>query len=129
VVESALEGEPVERGFARERAFATKQPVTATLRERFEDACADPSPFLAPSRAVYRADPDEGGAVRKRYHWGETAIECRVHAPGAISRTERISPELVDEAFSDERPGVREPLEGRQVTDSATEQLAALGYY
>jgi arylsulfatase A len=129
VVEAARAGEAVEAGFARERVVATKQPVTADLRERFESACADPSPFFAPSRAVYRPDPEVEGAVRKQYYWGEEAVGCRIHAPGAVSQVEPTTTEAVDAEFTDSEPGVREPLDGRQVSDSAKEQLAALGYY
>ncbi|MFC6974014.1 sulfatase-like hydrolase/transferase [Halomicroarcula sp. GCM10025709] len=81
VVESALDGEPIVDGFARDRVLTTKQPVTADLRERFEDACVDPSQFLAPSRAVYRPDPDDERAVRKRYYWGRRPPSAASTAP------------------------------------------------
>jgi arylsulfatase A len=125
----AIDGAPVADGFARDRVYATKQPVTATLRERFEDACADPDRFTAPSRAVYRPDDADPNAVRKRYYWGGEAVECRIRAPGDTSVVGRITPDCVDAAFDDPDPRVRAPLDGRQVTDGTREQLAALGYY
>jgi arylsulfatase A len=109
-VESVLDGQSVSAAFARERVFATKQPVTADLRDQFEDACDDPSPFLAPSQAVYRPDTDDDSAVPKRYYWGDTAIECCVHVTGAVSRSDQITPKMVEQAFTNERPRVREPL-------------------
>jgi arylsulfatase A len=115
--------------FARERVYATKQPVTADLRERFETNCEDPAPFVAASRAVYRPDPDDERAVRKRYYWGESALECQVHGAGRVTTRTGIDPEDVDAAFDHDDPLVREPLDGGGVTDAAKEQLAALGYY
>jgi arylsulfatase A len=129
VVRSAVDGDPVVRGFARDRVYATKQPVTAELRERFEAACDDPERFLAPSRAVYCADPDDPPAVRKRYYWGEEAVECRIRAPGDVSAVDRTSRDRVDAAFEDPEPNLRVPLDGQQVTDATRDQLAALGYY
>jgi len=125
----AADGGPVTEGFTRERVHAAKQPVTAELRERFETACADPERFLAPSRAVYRPDPDDPTAVRKRYYWGDAAVECRIRAPRDVSVVGRPAPDRVDAAFADTDAHVRVPLDGRQVTDDAREQLAALGYY
>lgn len=127
-IETVEDGAP-RGGFADDRVVAAKQPVTDDLRERFEDACQDPTPYVQPSRAVYRPDPEDPRAVRKRYYWGDAAAECRVHAPGAVSDVERIDPRAVEDAFSERRPDVREPLEGRQATESTKEQLAALGYY
>jgi arylsulfatase A len=131
VVTDTVDGGHVADGFARDRVYAAKQPVTAELRERFEDACADPERFLAPSRAVYRPDADDPRAVRKRYYWGERAVECRIRTPGEPSVVTRITPGRVDTAFDepDPTPEIRAPLDGDQVTDATREQLAALGYY
>ena len=129
VVLDATDGAPVADGFARDRVRATKQPVTATLRERFENACTDPDRFVAPSRAVYLPDEADPRAVRKRYYWGDEAVECRICAPGDISVLGRTTPDRVDAAFDGSGPQVRAPLDGQQVTDDTREQLAALGYY
>ena len=126
---AAADGDPVAGAFARKRVRATKQPVTAELRERFTDACADPDRFLAESRAVYRADDTDRRAVRKRYFWGDAAAECRIRGPGEISVVEPISSERVDAAFDDHDPDVRDPFDADGVADDTREQLAALGYY
>jgi len=126
-VRAALHGETPDDAFAREAVYATKQPVTADLRERFEASCADPDPFLASSRAVYTDAP--GDAVRKRYYWGDDALYCRIIGTGHVTEVESVSVDSVDVAFTDRDPGVREPLDGKQVTDAARAQLAALGYY
>lgn len=123
----ALGAADVADGFATDTVHTTKQPVTADLRRRFEDNCPDPERFLAPSRAVYTSSPD--GAVRKRYRWGENAVACDIHGPGQVTATEHIDPVAVESAFDSADPGIREPLDGHGVTDSAREQLAALGYY
>lgn len=126
---AAADGTRSDGAFAREAVHTTKQPVTDDLRERFETSCARAEPFLAPSRAVYLPDPDDERAVRKRYYWGERAVECRVRGPGQCSAVEPIATERVDAAFDEGEAGVRAPLDGQQVTDAAREQLAALGYY
>jgi arylsulfatase A len=128
-VSAAVDGTPLADGFARNRVYATKQPVTAELRERFEANCEDPERFLAPSRAVYRADADDPGSVRKRYYWGTEAVDCRVGPSGAVSVVERTTPDRVDAAFEDSDADIRAPLDGQQVTDAARDQLKALGYY
>lgn len=128
-VGSALDGDDPAAAFARDAVYATKQPVTGDLRDRFEESCDDAAPFVAPSRAVYVPDPDDERAVRKRYYWGDEAVVCRVRGPGEVAPVESTTPGEVDAAFNDHDPGVREPLTGRQVTDAAREQLAALGYY
>jgi arylsulfatase A len=120
-------GDPPERGFGVDRVCSTKQPVTADLRERFERNCKRVAPYAAGSRAVYV--DDEGESVRKRYHWGDAAAEFRVHRAGAVERVGGIEPDRVTAAFGDPAADVREPLDGRQVTDETKEQLAALGYY
>lgn len=129
VVTRTLDDDFPAEGFASDRVVATKQPVTADLRERFEDACQDPTPHLRPSQAAYFQDSENERAVRKRYYWGEEAAECRVHTPGAVSDVELTNPQQVEDVFSESRPNVREPLEGQQATESIKEQLAALGYY
>ena len=85
--------------------------------------------LLAPSRAVYRPDPDDPRAVRKRYYWGDGAVECRLRTPGESAIVTRITPDRVDTAFDDADAGIRAPLDGNQVTDAARERLSALGYY
>jgi arylsulfatase A len=120
-------GDGDETGFATETVVASKQPVTADLRERFERHCGDVAPYAAPSRAVYTSA--EGDGVRKRYYWGDSAGEFLVHGPGAVEFLGEIAPETVDAAFDDPTADVRESLAGRQVTDETKDQLAALGYY
>jgi arylsulfatase A len=116
-------------GFARDAVYATKQPVTADLRERFERACEDVGPYAAESRAVYVPDPEDDRAVRKRYYWGESGADLRIRGPGAVEDLGRIDPGAVDAAFEERDPGVREPLDGRGVSEDTKDQLAALGYY
>ena len=123
----ALDGDPVADAFARDTVYATKQPVTAALRERFEIHCDDSERFLAPSRAVYTDAP--GGAVEKRYYWGDDALSCHITGTGHVTEAEPVGVDAVDVAFRDRDPGVREPLDGQQATDAAEAQLAALGYY
>ncbi|MFC5366285.1 sulfatase [Salinirubrum litoreum] len=127
VVREHLDGEPSAHGFATERVVSMKQPVTADLRDRFERACDDLDSYTAASRAVYTDAP--GTAVRKRYYWGEQGLEALVHGPGDVQPQGSVEPATVDGAFERGEEGVREPLDGRQVTDEAKEQLAALGYY
>ena len=129
VVSAAVDGAPLLDGFARDQVYATKQPVTAELRERFEANCEDPERFFAPSRAVYRADDGDSGAVRKRYYWGGEALDCRVQPSGIASVVERTTPDRVDTAFDDPEPDIRAPLDGNRVTNAARDQLKALGYY
>jgi arylsulfatase A len=133
VVQAHVDGDQPERGFATERVVSMKQPVTADLRDRFDRACEDLDSYTAASRAVYMDAP--GTAVRKRYYWGETGLEALVHGPGDFQPQGSVEPATVDAAFEggerveDGETGIREPLGGRQVTDEAREQLAALGYY
>jgi arylsulfatase A len=122
-----VEGDPPAAGFAVDTVVATKQPVTADLRDRFERHCDRVEPYAAPSRAVYV--DSEGRAVRKRLRWGDEAATFLVHAPGVVERTGEVAPAAVDAAFEPSDPGVRAPLDGRQVSAEAREQLAALGYY
>jgi arylsulfatase A len=114
-------------GFTTGTALASKQPVTADLRERFERHCGDVAPYAAPSRAVYTSAG--GTAVRKRYYWGGSAGELLIHGPGTVEFRGEIDRESVDDAFDDPDAAVREPLAGRQVTDGTKDHLAALGYY
>jgi arylsulfatase A len=110
---------------------ASKQPVTADLRERFEDACERPDPLFEPSRARYDR---VGDAVRKTYHWGDDAGSVLVHAPGVVE-PERDGPSPgecrvgLDRAFdSFEDASVRAP--GTDGIEAETEaHLRALGYY
>ncbi len=119
--------DPPAAGFSADTVVASKQPVTADLRERFEAACEDVERFVAPSRAVYTAAVD--GAVRKRYYWGEAAGECLIHRPDAVEYVGPADPDAVDAAFDEGEADVREPMAGRQADDETREQLAALGYY
>ena len=120
-------GDPPAEGFASASVVATKQPVTGDLRDRFARTCDRVEPYAAPSRAVYtNAD---GTAVRKRYYWGEEGAELLSHRAGVVEAAGPAAPATVDAAFDEGTASVREPLDGRQVTDEAKEQLAALGYY
>ncbi|QLH84075.1 sulfatase [Halosimplex pelagicum] len=125
-------GEPVSAGaFARERVVSTKQPVTGDLRERYERNCESVDPFVAPSRAVYRADPSVDRAVRKTYYWGDAAAELAVHDPGHVHRVGAATSESVDDAVLTRDVSVDLP---REATDGGLDpdkkaQLAALGYY
>ncbi|KOX97115.1 MULTISPECIES: sulfatase [Halorubrum] len=127
VVAAHVAGEPPEAGFAAERVLSLKQPVTADLRDRFEDACEDVTPFTAASHAVYTNETGRG--VRKRYHWGDEGLEASVSGPGDFAPRREIDPATVTDAFEDSEADVREPMGGRQATEQAKEQLAALGYY
>ena len=127
VVLGHVTGDGAENGFTAETVVASKQPVTADLRDRFERHCADVAPYAAPSRAVYTDDGD--GTVRKRYYWGETGGELLIHDPGAVEFLGETAPGTVDAAFAGSRVEVRDPLEGRQVSNETKDQLAALGYY
>ena len=129
VVADSVDGDADPAGFAHRAVTATKQPVTDDLRERFEATCAEPEPFFQPSRAVYTADPSTEGAVRKRYFWGEEAVDCRIGDPGDLTIVESIEPDAVRAEFTAPAVDVREPLSGQQVSETAKEQLAALGYY
>ena len=126
-VEDAVDGRPVDDAFARETVYATKQPVTADLRQRFEDNCQSPGQFLEPSQAVYTSAAD--GTVLKRYYWGDEALACSLDGPGHCLWTEPTDPSSVRAAFDTTAPDIREPLAGRQVTEDSKDQLAALGYY
>lgn len=127
VVEAYVDGDPSGAAFATERVVSSKQPVTADLRDRFEDACGDVTPFTAASHAVYTNE--EGRSVRKRYHWGDEGLEASISGAGDFKPLREIDPTAVTGAFDASEAGVREPMGGRQATEQAKEQLAALGYY
>ena len=129
VVMNAVIGTTDRQGFARDQVFSTKQPVTDNLRERYENHCAEPEPYLQPSQAVYVDSPSDGIAVRKQYYWGKDAVEQRIHSPHERESIAAITPQRVEEAFDETEADVRIPLSGQQVTEGAKEQLAALGYY
>ena len=129
VVSATIDGAADSTGFARKVVSVTKQPITDDLRERFETNCADPEPFFHASQAVYVADPSTEDAVRKRYYWGEEAVECRIGDPGSLTVIESIDPATVTASFDEPAVDVREPLSGQQVSETAKEQLTALGYY
>ena len=129
VVMNAVAGTADRQGFARDQVYSTKQPVTDNLRERYEDHCAEPEPYLQPSQAVYVDSPSDGIAVRKQYYWGEDAVEQRIHSPHKRESIAEITPQRVQDAFDETEADVRIPLSGQQVTEGAKEQLAALGYY
>ena len=128
-------------GFATDTVYATKQPVTGNLRERFERACDRVEPYTATSRAVYVADSEHPGSVEKWYRWGLTATACRIPEAGAVELGPAIDPGAVDAAFGPKAPDrtdgpvastpeeIREPLEGQGVSGATREQLSALGYY
>ena len=129
VVRTYVDGTPNRAGFARQQVVATKQPVTDDLRQRYEDHCADPEPFLRSSQAVYVDSPTDGDSIRKQYYWGEQAAERRITSPHDSVEIGDITPHRVKNAFDDAEADVRLPLSGQQVTADAKEQLAALGYY
>ena len=129
VVKKTVEGTTDLKGFARNRVYSTKQPVTDNLRQRYETHCAEPERYLRPSQAVYVDSPTDGTAVRKQYYWGESALEQRIHSPHETENIEEITPQRVKDAFEETEPDIRIPLSGQQVTEGAKEQLAALGYY
>jgi hypothetical protein len=112
--------------FARERVVASKQPVTGDLRERYESAVHDATPYRAPSRAVY--EPAETG-VSKTYAWGEAVGTVHVPHAGAVGPTtpaDRARLEAAFEPLAD--PGVRRRSRGS--ADAGTrDQLEALGYF
>jgi len=124
VVDATRRGEPAD--FARERVVASKQPVTGDLRERYESAVDDATPYRAPSRAVY--EPAETG-VYKTYSWGEAVGTVHVPHAGAVGPTtpaDRAQLETAFEPLAD--PGVRRP--GRGSADAGTrDKLEALGYF
>ena len=127
VVEAHVGGEQSGTEFAAERVLSLKQPVTADLRDRFEDACEDVTPFTAESHAIYTNE--DGRGVRKRYHWGDEGLEASVSGPGDFRPLREVDPATVADAFDGPEAGVRDPMGGRQATEEAKEQLAALGYY
>ncbi|MFT4910480.1 MAG: hypothetical protein ACI9TI_001651, partial [Natronomonas sp.] len=128
-------------GFATDTVYATKQPVTGELRERFERACDRVEPYTATSRAVYVADPERPGSVEKWYRWGLTATACRIPEAGVVNVGPAIDPGAVNTAFGPgafdqatgsgppDSGGIREPLEGAGVSEATRDQLSALGYY
>ncbi|SHH23190.1 sulfatase [Halobaculum gomorrense] len=116
---------------------ASKLPITADLRERFERACGDAGRLFADSRAVYHPAVGDPGSVRKTYHWGEAAGALQIHAAGVAEPVTRAANgvdalrarERVDEAFARfDGANVRSPLP-EEVTAETKSQLEALGYY
>jgi arylsulfatase A len=109
---------------------ASKQPVTADLRDRFERACERPEPLFEPSRAVYVR---VGDAVEKRYHWGSAAGTLRIHAPGVVEPGQRDGDpddvlESIDRAFASFGDAAVRSPRGSEPSESTKEQLRALGY-
>ncbi|RLM53572.1 sulfatase [Halobellus sp. Atlit-31R] len=115
---------------------ASKQPVTGDLRERYVEACAEPEPFFAPSRAVYRAADDgtDTTSVQKTYHWGKQVGELQVYdaqsvSPRSTTTLDEAATHL-DAAFDRfDSADVRQPREDQSVSVETKERLAALGYY
>jgi len=108
---------------------ASKQPVTADLRERFADACEDVAPYVAPSHARYTPHPDREGAVRKCYHWGRDAAELRVDGPRTITTEDSIPVASVRSAFESPDSGPLTADHDAEPDAETRTQLAALGYY
>jgi arylsulfatase A len=126
VARGHVAGDPPTRGFAAGTVRATKQPVTADLRARYEAARGRAAPYLAPSHAVYEA---ADGAVRKRYHWGDAAGAFLVPEAGVVERAGGADADAVAGAFDAPDAGVAEPLPESSVTAETEERLAALGYH
>jgi arylsulfatase A len=129
VVKKTVKGISDRKGFVRHQVYSTKQPVTDALRERYETQCSEPQSYLQPSQAVYVDSLSDGEGIRKQYYWGENAIEERIHSPQEIKNIGKITPQRVMDAFEESEAEIRIPLSGKQVTEEAKEQLAALGYY
>ena len=128
VVEDAIEGRDTSGGFVADCVYATKQPVTGDLRERYRRRCESVSPYAAASRAVYRPDPDVPGAVRKRYFWGQAGVSCRIRHAGHVRRLDDVAPGCIDAGFDAPTADVSEPR-NESVSQTTRERLAALGYY
>jgi len=109
---------------------STKQPVTGDLRERYERHCEDAERFTAASQAVYRRDPASETGVRKRYYWGENALEVAVAGPGLVHELGECSRSTVEAAVpaADESVAVDRP-DSDELDPDKKAQLTALGYY
>ena len=124
VVAAARGGE--RASFARSRVVASKQPVTGDLRERYETAADDATPFLRPSRAVY--EPAETG-VRKTYSWGDAVGEVHVPRAGTVGEAAAADRDRVSDAFDSlENADVRS-TDRDSVDERTRDQLDALGYF
>jgi arylsulfatase A-like enzyme len=124
VVAAARRGERAT--FTRSQVLASKQPVTGDLRERYEAAVDDATPFLQRSRAVY--EPAETG-VRKTYSWGDAVGEAHVPNAGAVGEVTTADRERIDSAFASvEDADVRRP-DRESVDDGTRDHLEALGYF
>jgi arylsulfatase A len=108
---------------------ASKQPVTGTLRERYERRCEDPERFFRASHAVY-TDDERDGAVRKRYHWGRAAGEFRIEDTRSIVCEGSCSRETIDRVVESHAEVTVGQSRDEPAADADTEaQLSALGYF
>ena len=124
VVATARRGE--QATFARSQVLASKQPVTGDLRDRYDAAADDATPFLQRSRAVYEP---AGTGVRKTYSWGEAVGEVHVTQAGAAGEVTATDRERIDSAFASVDDADVRRTDGGSVDDSTRDRLEALGYF
>ncbi|WP_435185406.1 sulfatase-like hydrolase/transferase [Halobellus sp. EA9] len=111
---------------------ASKQPVTADLRDRYEEV-SDPERFFAPSRAVYTpasgpaTTPESlSGIVRKTYHWGSDTCELLVMDAQSVSRPRgHAAPETAASGTPSADGGVTPDDRGSPVSDRRRERIEA----